>query len=606
MVNINFLEIVNDLAKQNGCVCDNSYVSDEGYPTFKLHCEAMNHNFEKTCKLKPQIIICKECEMIKAKKYYDDLHKIKIERNNKIIEKFERDEFTVTNLNEKTKRRDTINVKCKHGHLTQLTLNYILITMTDPNYKCCECENIKKLNDIEHIKDSIFSEKNDKLVEKFKENEFIILNLTRDSKTSDLINIKCKNNHVDKIQLKSIRNLMKRSVFNHKCTECNYINILNDVKQISIDRGGTCLSPFYKPNEKLEFKCYYNHTWFAFMDTIKYKLTWCPKCNIHINEEITRKIFETLFNVEFIKIKPKWLNGYELDGFSEQLGICYEYDGPQHFIFIKYWHKTIEGLHEQQERDRKKDLLCKEQGVILIRIPYTVKTNDLQEYIMNKCLENNINVNYNKKMDLTKFTDIYKNNDKKFENLLKMVTDKKGTTDAKVYVNYEYKINVTCEHGHVFETYHKNLKNGSWCPKCYRPQKTLKDMHELAQKNRGKCLSTIYVDRKSILSWECDKGHRWDCQAQRVIANYWCPKCSRVLKHENIFQCIQELALKNGGKCVSVNYINRKSILSFECKKGHCWNTQALNIIAGHWCPRCAKEKPKNTLSKKNIIRNTY
>lgn len=63
----------------------------------------------------------------------------------------------------------------------------------------------------------------------------------------------------------------------------------------------------------------------------------------------------------------------QLDGYNEELGIAFEYDGKQHRRFFRRYHKTKEDFYAQQRRDATKDTLCEERGIVLVRIPSTVK-----------------------------------------------------------------------------------------------------------------------------------------------------------------------------------------------------------------------------------------
>jgi len=71
----------------------------------------------------------------------------------------------------------------------------------------------------------------------------------------------------------------------------------------------------------------------------------------------------------------------ELDGYNEELNLAFEYDGEYHY---KKHHKGSEKtFQDQKKRDKLKTKICKEKGVILIRIPYTEK-NNLESFIKNK------------------------------------------------------------------------------------------------------------------------------------------------------------------------------------------------------------------------------
>ena len=59
-------------------------------------------------------------------------------------------------------------------------------------------------------------------------------------------------------------------------------------------------------------------------------------------------------------------------------GIKYfiEFDGKQHFEPVEMWGGK-EGLRKQQKRDKEKNNYCKENGIPLIRIPYTIDKKEL-------------------------------------------------------------------------------------------------------------------------------------------------------------------------------------------------------------------------------------
>ena len=58
-----------------------------------------------------------------------------------------------------------------------------------------------------------------------------------------------------------------------------------------------------------------------------------------------------------------------------ELKCVIEYDGEQHFKFIKLWHGNEEGFKLQQLRDQIKTDFCKNNNIKLIRIPFTEYNN---------------------------------------------------------------------------------------------------------------------------------------------------------------------------------------------------------------------------------------
>ena len=140
----------------------------------------------------------------------------------------------------------------------------------------------------------------------------------------------------------------------------------------------------YGSNKKVWWICSYNseHEWSASIKN-RDKGNGCPYCK-NKTEEKCRKIFEEIFKVEFYKIRPKWLvnpktnNLLELDGYNERLSLAFEYDGKFHYE--RHPKGDEKSFEDQRDRDLVKNSLCKQNGVTLIRIPYT-ENNNLDNFI---------------------------------------------------------------------------------------------------------------------------------------------------------------------------------------------------------------------------------
>lgn len=114
-------------------------------------------------------------------------------------------------------------------------------------------------------------------------------------------------------------------------------------------------------------------------------------------EAMCRKICKELFGREFKKIRPKELrnnvtgHNLELDLYNDELKLAVEYNGKQHYDYVPFFHKNKEALMNQKYRDEIKRMLCKNLGIKLIEIPYTVKLEDLESFIRIAALNYGIN-----------------------------------------------------------------------------------------------------------------------------------------------------------------------------------------------------------------------
>lgn len=104
-----------------------------------------------------------------------------------------------------------------------------------------------------------------------------------------------------------------------------------------------------------------------------------------------RNIIQKIFNKPFPSIRPDWLKNevtgrnLELDCYNEDIqttlgkGLAIEIDGAQHFQHTTYFHRSPQDFINQVKRDRLKDKICHERGVLLIRVPYFVMTESDQQ-----------------------------------------------------------------------------------------------------------------------------------------------------------------------------------------------------------------------------------
>ena len=115
-----------------------------------------------------------------------------------------------------------------------------------------------------------------------------------------------------------------------------------------------------------------------------------------------RTALQRMFKRPFDKVRPDWLRNVvtggkwnlEIDCYDDELKIAVEAQGRQHYQFVPYFHRNYETFLNQKYRDEIKRMKCKEQGVTLIEVPYTVKEEDIENYLRTECKKMNISVPY--------------------------------------------------------------------------------------------------------------------------------------------------------------------------------------------------------------------
>ena len=100
-------------------------------------------------------------------------------------------------------------------------------------------------------------------------------------------------------------------------------------------------------------------------------LTSEPPMNSY-GETLMKEVLDFLFEGALYQdnVRPTWLNGLELDCYYPDLKIGFEYQGFQYSYFVPDYHRSLADLKRQQEHDKRKKKLCREQKVILVVIEY--------------------------------------------------------------------------------------------------------------------------------------------------------------------------------------------------------------------------------------------
>lgn len=392
----------------------------------------------------------------------------------------------------------------------------------------------------------------------------------------------CEYGHVWKAKASSILS----GYWCHVCSNRKRHDI-DSVREYAKSRGGMCLSNSYKNNRtKLIWKCSEGHIWSNTFHEIKDGNTWCPQCYKFFSEEKVRFIFEFLFNKPFLKTRKALDTNLELDGFNEELQLAFEYQGIQHYKYDSYFYKTIEEFEKRKNLDLLKVKKCIEKDVKLVIIPYNSYIDDksLADYIF-VCLDK-LKLVPNVSAENIPFNLFYSESPILNE-LRAFALKNKGLLISNFYINSKTALEWQCHKKHIWKAKPNSIKNGSWCPVCAGTvRKTINDMKELAEKKGGLCLSENYVNSKTKLLWQCDKGHIWETIPNVIVNGRWCPECSG--KKKLTIEDMKKAAEEKGGKCLSTKYPTDGTRLEWICSKGHTWKATSNNIRRGQWCRKCS------------------
>lgn len=305
-----------------------------------------------------------------------------------------------------------------------------------------------------------------------------------------------------------------------------------DIQEYAKLSGGKCLSKEYiNLSSPLKWRCEKGHTWDADFQIIK-QGSWCPAC-----------------------LKPQKDKEERLEVLSTiakaRGGIC---------ISKEYINNST-----------KVQFKCDQEHIWMMR-PHDIKAGQ-----------------WCPKCGIKKRSESRKSS---IEIYHKYAKRKGGKLLSDNYINGHKKLLWQCNEGHQWSASGIMVINAeTWCPYCAGRHKDIKDMQDLADKRGGKCLSKKYIDSKTKLKWQCGKGHIWLSAPYNIADNCWCPTCGYEIateKQKDSIEKYKKIAKKKSGKLLSVEYTNNRTPLLWQCKKGHQWKAQPLNIQhQNSWCPYC-------------------
>jgi len=388
---------------------------------------------------------------------------------------------------------------------------------------------------------------------------------------------KCEKNHKWEATWSSVVNggTWCKNCATKKVNEKTKLTI-GEMHEIAKKNGGKCLSKKYIRNSsKLNWECNDGHEFSMNAQTVK-SGSWCPQCSTGISEKKCRYIFENIFDKKFFNTKKILENKYELDGFNEELKLAFEYQGEQHYRYIKTWHKSKEIFLKMQEIDQRKKELCRNKKIKLIEVPFWVseKGDEFLFSYIKKDLEK-LNFEVKNTYDSLGMEEMsfYPN---KLEEMNEIAASKGGKCLSKKYLGAHGKLEFQCKRNHKWEATPDSIKNAkSWCRECFLEgvkQETLTKLKKIVIEKKGSFDERKFIKGKVKIEFKCEKNHKFNQTPSLILGGYWCKICGRKEAARKLRLDITEVAkLGQPYNCVLLTkeYVNSKTKVEWKCSKNH-------------------------------------
>jgi hypothetical protein len=364
---------------------------------------------------------------------------------------------------------------------------------------------------------------------------------------------------------------------------------IKDMQRMAQKRGGKCLSQQYINNyTPLLWECKLGHRWETKPYYVIIMGTWCPKCA----GIMTHTIQEMRIFAE--GKKGKCLSHEYINHNTSLLWECekgHRWEArPNNVVLKGNWcpkcaNRLLISIVEMKELARSRGGECLSDEIIKYRqkLKWQCEKGHQWNAISSSIRQGHWcpTCSYEKSRERQRH----------FDNIDQIIKEKGGEWVSGEYINAKSNLRIKCEKGHIWDVLEGNLKRGGWCPECARRKRlTIQKMNDLARERGGLCLSKEYKNIRSKLTWQCNEGHTWDSTPSNILNNCWCPICADFKQRNGLnIQEMMRIAHMRGGICLSKEYVNTRSKLLWECEKGHRWESSLSNINLNHWCPECRK-----------------
>lgn len=187
----------------------------------------------------------------------------------------------------------------------------------------------------------------------------------------------------DKVTLKCPRGHKWRAIWGNfskgrDCPQCSEEDRLNRHYKIIESNGYQILDTngYRGGHTKITLKCQNGHIWRPTWGSFS-KGNRCCHCQRSLGEEKVATVldkYSVTYTPQFRFLKCCDKGTLPFDFYLDDLNVCIEYDGKQHYVPVGFGKKKNEDLEQifddRKKKDSIKDVFCENNGIKLIRIPY--------------------------------------------------------------------------------------------------------------------------------------------------------------------------------------------------------------------------------------------
>lgn len=191
-----------------------------------------------------------------------------------------------------------------------------------------------------------------------------------------------------------------------------------------------------------------------------------------------------------------------------------------------------------------------------------------------------------------------------YDQITSIVVGKGGRVISDRYIKMVDKMLFDCGKGHQWDTEARSILKGMWCRYCHG---NTQEQGEINFKKRvvekGGTVLSEYKNNETKVLVQCHLGHQWEVFPHNLTVGKWCPACGYV-NHGGGDERFYTTVKEHKGKILG-DYVNTRTRIQVQCDKGHIWTPKPYYIVIGNWCPICTGSNGENIitiyLDSKNI-----
>jgi hypothetical protein len=146
-----------------------------------------------------------------------------------------------------------------------------------------------------------------------------------------------------------------------------------------------------------------------------------------------------------------------------------------------------------------------------------------------------------------------------------------------------------CAQGHRWQTTYSLVQQGYGCPICNSRRKTPADYHAIAKAHGLKWLGPEVRNSETKTTWQCARGHRWQTNYQSIQRGHGCHVCSGLQRKTP--EDYRQIAAQHGLRWLGPEVSNTDTKTRWRCSLGHEWMARYSNLQQGRGCPICRKKQ---------------